>query len=118
MVTRNILAQSQLAEVGEICGTISFPEKPILLFLLLIFNKIFYKVFNNYLSGGIYGCHGPQRVESTGQPSGVRPGDQPWWQTPLTTEPFQRFSVSFLASSIDVYSGIFRILEELSQRAA
>lgn len=114
MVTRNILAQSQLAEVGEICGTISSPEKPILLFLLLIFNK----VFNNYLSGGIYGCHGPQRVESTGQPSGVRPGDQPWWQTPLTTEPFLRFSVSFLASSIDVYSGIFRILEELSQRAA
>lgn len=43
MVTRNILAQSQLAEVREICGTISSPEKPILLFLLLIFNKIFIK---------------------------------------------------------------------------
>lgn len=34
MITRNILAQSQLAEVREICGTISFPEKPILFFII------------------------------------------------------------------------------------
>lgn len=37
MVPRNILAQSQLVEVREICGTINFPEKPILFFFIISF---------------------------------------------------------------------------------